>query len=137
MIATCLHNTGSALGAPARGGFYSPETRFPLTVGAQYDVHGLGLFGSVLLALVVPDRSERPWWLPVGVFEIPSGPLPHGWEFALWDGFGASGSPVGDTWTAVWGYPELVRSQEHRDGLVEREVDDLRIFYARTAKPED
>ncbi len=79
MIASRIHNTGSSLGAPSRGNFYSVETVFDLQVGADYHVLGLGIFSTVLLDLVY-DETGKPNWLPVGLFDFLCPAMPTGWE---------------------------------------------------------
>jgi len=53
-------------------------------------VLGLGIFETVLLALVC-DETGKPNWLPIGLFEFERTTLPTDWEFALLDGAAASG----------------------------------------------
>jgi hypothetical protein len=128
VIGRCIHNTGSSLGEPSRGGFYGAGTVFHLELGKDYIVLGLGIFETVLLALVC-DETEKPNWLPVGLFEFKSSALPADWEFALLDGAAASGSDASNRWVARWGYAQLVRDDHHSDALVARDVDALAIFF--------
>lgn len=127
MIGRCVHNTGASLGEPERGAFYSRTTVFNLSLGKLYPIVGLGVFETVMLALVC-DESGLPNWLPVGVFEIEPTILPPGWEFALFDAVGASGGAVSNRWVARWGYAELVHDDGHLDGLIEREPAALEVF---------
>ncbi len=127
MIARCIHNTGSALGQPLRGNFYTVETVFEVELGKEYVVLGLGIFETVLLALVC-DETGKPNWLPIGLFEIEHTVLPAHWEFALVDGAAASGGDASNRWVALWGYPELVRDDRHSDALIERDPRALEIF---------
>ena len=133
MIGRCVHTTGASLGGPERGAFYSGTTVFDLELGKLYPIVGLGLFETVMLALVC-DESGRPNWLPVGVFEIDSTTLPTDWEFAVLDGRGASGGDVSDRWVVRWGYPELVHDDRHLEGLIEREPAALEVFSRELAK---
>jgi hypothetical protein len=66
LIATCVHNTGSSLGVPERGHFYLAKTVFDLRIGAEYPVFGLGIWETVLVALVCDDTG-KPNWLPIRV----------------------------------------------------------------------
>lgn len=133
MVGRCLHNTGSSLGEPIRGAFYSHTTVFQLEVGKRYAVMGLGIFETVLLALVC-DESGDPNWLPIGLFEFDDPSLPDSWEFALLDGTAASGGEASDRWVARWGYHELVRDESHSDALIERELGALEIFHRELEK---
>lgn len=85
MIAKCIHNTGCGLGEPSRGSFYSAETVFHVELGKDYVVLGLGIFETVLVALVC-DETGKPNWLPIGLFEFEDTGMPADWEFALLDG---------------------------------------------------
>ena len=128
MIARCIFNSGSDLSNPARDSFYTEHTVFHLVVGKEYVVVGLGIFETVLVALVC-DETGKPGWLPVGLFEFDVSSMPSDWEFALYDGVAASGGDSLNRWVARWGYHELVADKTHSDGLVERNPHDLEVFY--------
>ncbi len=132
MIARCVRNTGSMLGMPSRGGFYSLDTVFPLEVGEEYPVLGLGIFETVLLALVC-DETRKPNWLPIGLFVFERTAMPDTWQFALLDGVAASGGDASNRWVARWGYPELVRNDKHSDALIERDDGALSVFFRELA----
>jgi hypothetical protein len=70
---------------------YTAQTVFSVEVGTNYGVLGLGLFETVLLALIC-DETGKPNWLPIGLFEFEHQRLPDDWEFAVLDGVAASGS---------------------------------------------
>lgn len=127
MIARCVRKTGAALGEPSRGSFYTLETVFHLEVGKHYVILGLGIFETILLALVC-DETQKPNWLPIGLFDLTDKELPAGWEFGVLDGIAASGGDASNRWVARWGYPELVRDDRHSDALIERDPDALAIF---------
>ena len=133
MIATCVHGTGPSLGTPARAHLYSEQTAFPLTVGADYHVMGIGVWGTVLVALVIDD-GRNPTWLPAGLFEIEPQRIPADWEFALLDGAAASVGEPDRGWVAMWGYPELVRDESHSDALLERDQEALDVCFRELAK---
>jgi hypothetical protein len=132
MIGRAVHDIGTTLGSPKRGGLFSAETAFHVTVGREYPVLGLGMFETVLLALVCDD-TNKPNWLPFGVFEFQSTPLPADWEFVLVDSFAASGADASNRWVAVWGYPELVHDRSHSDRLIERDPAALEVFFRELA----
>jgi len=128
VIGRCIHNVGSALAQPARGAFYGDQTAFHLEVGKGYLVLGLGVFETVLLALVC-DETGKPNWLPIGLFDFGPTALPDEWEFVLLDGAAASGGDATNRWVARWGYAELVRNDRHSDGLIERDPAALEFFF--------
>jgi hypothetical protein len=110
------------------------DETYPLTVGSEYVVVGMGLWENVLFVLVRDDWG-KPCFARAGLFELGSGEIPAGWRFALCPGIRASGrelwvQPCG----AVWGYDELVDKPEHLGELAERVPEALAIFereYAR------
>lgn len=128
-----MRNTGATLGVPERGHFYGANTVFDLSIGAEYPVLGLGIWETVLLALV-SDETGKPNWLPVGLFEFNSENVPADWEFALLDGLAASAGDASNRWVARLGYPELVRNPSHSDELIERNPAALRIFFRELAE---
>src|ERR1051326_9033181 len=99
MIGRAVHDSGATLGSPDRGHFYSAETAFHVTVGREYPVLGIGVFETVLLALVCDD-TEKPNWLPIGVFEFSSYALPTDWQFVVVDPLAASGGKASHGWVA-------------------------------------
>ncbi len=133
MIGRCVHSTGKGLGPPSRGHFYSTETVFHVQVGSEYQMLGMGIWETTLLALVCDDTG-KPNWHPIGLFEFEPQRLPADWEFALYDGEAASGGDVQSRWVARWGYSKLVRDPSHSDGLIERDPSALEIFYRELAK---
>ena len=110
-----------------RGG-YTNQSEFPLEVGKDYIILGLGLFKTVLDVLVW-DESDRPNWTPVGLFDIQRQTMPSHWQFAVLDSQAASGGPAGYGWLARWGYPRLVDGDSHSDGLMERDVDEMQFCF--------
>lgn len=133
MIARCIHNSGSELGPPTKGGFYTSKSVFHLKIGVEYEIFGLGLFSATLSALVC-DETGKPNWRPLSLFEVDPQAFPPWWEFAVRDPAVAEGDETSDRWVALWGYPELVRNASHSDGLLERDRDALDIFFREVAK---
>lgn len=136
MIAICVANRGSDLGQPARGHLYSERSTFHLTVGTTYVVMGMGIFDSTMVALVCDDTG-KPNWLPVGLFELTPQKFPDNWEFRLFDGRAASGGNTVGGWVARWGYPDLVRDEQHVDRLIERDPLALRTFFTELKEATD
>lgn len=128
MIVPCIRSTGASLGPPVRRAFHTAESVFHVTVGEEYRVFGLGLFETTLLALVVDD-TDKPNWLPVGLFDFAGCEIPHGWHFAVFNGLAASGTAAPDGWVALWGYSDLVHDRRHSDRLVERDPGAMDAFF--------
>jgi hypothetical protein len=136
MIGRCVHNSGASLGQPQRGHFYTDQTVFHLQVGSDYAVLGMGIWETILLALVVDD-TRRPRWFPAGLFEFEPQPLPSDWEFVLLDGVAACGGEASNRWVAKWGYPDLVRDDSHSDALMEGDPAALEVLWGEFAKRPD
>ena len=133
MIARCVRNTGASLGEPVRGDCYKKESVFHVAVGAEYPVLALGMFETVLSALVC-DETGKPNWLPLGLFEFEPQLLPAEWRFAVFDSPAASGGDASNRWVAKWGYSELVDDPTHSDRLIERDPEALEVFFTELAK---
>jgi hypothetical protein len=125
--ARCTGTSGADLDSEPGRYFHTDRTQFHVDVGEVYDVFAIGMWETVLLALV-RDNTGNPNWLPVALFEIGLSPLPTAWEFALLDPVAASGGESANRWVALWGYPELARNPAHSDSLIERDPDALRVF---------
>ena len=129
----CAFNRSSALPAEQRGRLVDVDEMYPLTVGSEYVVVGMGLWENVLFVLVRDDWG-KPCFARAGLFELSSGEIPEGWRFALGPGIRASGR---DLWVqpcgAMWGYDELVDDPAHLGALEERDPDALAIFERRVA----
>ncbi len=133
MKLTCAFNRSSALPDEQRGRMVDVDETYPLTVGSEYVVVGMGLWENVLFVLVRDDWG-KPCFARAGLFELGSDDVPDGWRFALCPGIRASGrelwvQPCG----AVWGYDELVDDPAHLSALEERDPDALAIFERRMA----
>ncbi|NNN21003.1 MAG: hypothetical protein HKL80_03260 [Acidimicrobiales bacterium] len=127
LIARCIGSTGADLGPATAREFHSDRTKFGTTIGAWYQIFGMGIWETVFVVLVRDDYG-KPSWLPIGLFDFEISKLPSDWEFRLIDGIAASGGDASNRWVAVWGYSELVRNPSHSDALLEREPEALRIF---------
>ena len=111
------------------------ETAYELNIGMTYKVYGQCLAGNCLLYLIdAIDREglSHPTWYPAGLFAAVDGAMPSSWEFSY------SREKEASPWgvVAVWGYPELVRSQEHFSRLQERKEDAMMVFLRRRAEIE-
>lgn len=132
MIARCKYNTGKDI--PGRGRMaVSPDATYPVKVGRDYTVMGMGIFETDLSVLIC-DETGKPFWHPIGLFDIPTQEVPLHWEFCLLDGVAASGGDATNRWIAKWGYPELVRDPDHSEKLMERDPLALDLFFRQLAE---
>lgn len=108
----------------------SDETKYDnIKLGAIYDVLALMLAGARLDCLI-KDNYGMPAWVPFKLFEVINGDIPSDWIFsdaekqggyeALYNSFGIK---------YMIGYKRLVESYSHYLGLMERNGDDIQIFF--------
>lgn len=129
MIGACVCNRGSELGAHLAGGSWTPESQWHLIVEKNYLFLGLGDFEYGVGALVL-DETNTPCWAPIGLFETRVQRIPEAWEIAFEDAIGASGVPQRHGWFWIAGYPELVRNETHREGMLLGDTDERAKFRA-------
>jgi hypothetical protein len=127
MKVRCKANRGKFLGTEVNRYFHSDDTQFGVIINTDYVVLGIGIWETVLLALIADD-SGLPSWLPVALFDFEEVVWPQEWQFALLDPLAASGGNATNKWVARWGYSELVREPGHSDALIERNKEALSIF---------
>ena len=98
------------------------QTKYPLKPGEVYIVYGQHIYRNVLSYLIIGTYENLPSWYPAELFEVVDPLLPMEW-FCQYD----SNSVL----SALWGYYELVLSENHYDDLIEREDEAIRIFLKR------
>lgn len=135
MLLKCTATLGSDLGPHQRGEYYFPRTRFELTRERSYHAYGMAMINGGLMVLVEDDYN-KPAWIPLQAFEVEDPALPPGWLFNYVPGVTLGGMPGEWVVEAIWGYPELVRSEEHYSELIELEPSALAIFKAQHVGPE-
>jgi hypothetical protein len=135
MLVRCIANSPEALGRPEARAFHGVHTDYSdLEVEKEYPVLGLSLSELVLLAFVVV-AWEKPFWLPVGLFDFTNATLPGCWKFSVENRVAASGGPADYAKRiAIWGYPKLVEDSTHSDMIVERDPDAMAIFRRELAR---
>ena len=125
--AVCVRRSGSQIGVPTRSSLFFEDTEFDgLVLGDSYRVFGVGMWGTTLVALA--EVYTDPMWLPVGVFDFASDAFPSSWKFSILDPLSASGVGNEDQWNFLFGYERLVENEVHRDGIIEREPEELDSF---------
>ncbi len=92
-----------------------------LVYGEEYEVHGVALI-DVLSYLVVVNSD--PFWIPSLFFEVIDANVPRKWECKHY-------YPSEEHLAVfVLGYPDLVWSKEHFDGLSNLNKSDVKKFFA-------
>ncbi|WP_156754920.1 hypothetical protein [Actinokineospora pegani] len=126
MLVRCVANSGADLPPPRFGLYHSEHTRFPVTIGQDYRVHGVMMYRGGVIVLI-RDDDGLPNTYPVELFEVVDGTFPDGWKAA----FPLEGDQGHQ---AVFGYPELVDDDDHLRALQEREGAALRVFVDMAAE---
>lgn len=121
----------------------TPNVPFPvhnprkyLEIDKIYNVYGVFFYQSELLYLIVgqeekTDESKTlPSWEPAELFEIIDNQLPPDWYFER-SREKLPTEKLIDSNSAIWGYRELACSPHHSDRLLEREIEDIKIFLKR------
>lgn len=120
MLANCVSRQFSDLADHQQGRHRRTTGSYDITVGLAYNVAGMGIWENVLHFLVRNDQGI-PEFIPAGLFDCPSQPLPGSWRFALRPGIAAEGSELWESpCAAIWGYEELVSDPIHAEALGER-----------------
>jgi hypothetical protein len=86
----------------------------------KYFVYGIGIYNGSAMALIDPMDDCRPVWYEFSQFEVMEGEIPSG--FSVF--FDAKSSD----WTFIAGYSDLVHSEEHFNGILERDKKCLEEF---------
>lgn len=106
---------------------YTTESAFDQTLvaGKTYIVHGVSVWVHGLVHyLLDPSDSAAPVWYPAELFRVLDARVPASWRF--WHRPDATFHVI-----AIIGYQELVEDTSHYDGLLERNGEALRVFWAR------
>ncbi|GAB4271355.1 MAG: hypothetical protein Tsb0018_03460 [Opitutales bacterium] len=134
MKVICRCNIGSGLPSSYYELGYTNQTKFNIQVGKSYWIYGISLWRNETLHYLIADEDEHfdypyydPTWKPAVLFDIESGKLPRRWYFRKFK------EDPEFPLLALWGYDELVNSNDrsHYIGLIEREVEHLKIFQER------
>lgn len=121
MKVVCISNEGFMLSRNSVKEGYDRKTTYrALAIKKNYDIYGMILYDGGMRYLIYDDY-ENPMWYPAELFEIEDSKLPNFWHYKY---YGYDGYNV----AAIWGYDELVNSEEHYDGIVEREKEDIELF---------
>lgn len=124
----CINKSGNHLAEKA--GYPSDYESLSLKVGTEYVVYAMAVWDEYLYYLLKPDHEDPdlnidPVWYPFEWFEIMDHRLPATWSF------NHIAEPNVQELSLIWGYKEIAFNLEHHKGIMEREAEDLAIFYAR------
>jgi hypothetical protein len=122
MNVRCVANTGKDISEKTFAIGYSLETIFELEVGRIYTVYGICLWKGSLHYLLMGGEHNYPSWYPSELFNVVDKLLPIEWYFDYFKTLDI---------TAIWGYKELVKEDNHFDDLMERDKKALEVFLNR------
>ncbi|PLR80094.1 phosphoribosylaminoimidazole synthetase [Bacillus canaveralius] len=123
MVVRCVLNEGYLFSPrKVRQGLTQKTTYNEITIHREYNVHGI-LFYEDGLRYLLFDDCETPYWYPADLFVVIDNKVPEQWYYKF---FGYE-----ETVSAIWGYYELVHSEEHFDGLSEQETKAIDLFLKR------
>jgi hypothetical protein len=124
MRVLCTTNRGSNLSVRHLKSGYTASSEFDLEIGREYIVYGISLWKGLLAYLIIGE-GMYPHWYTSELFSISRSEVPPGWHFAR------RSEEEGYDTTAVWGYEELVNSEDHFDDLSNLEKTAIDIFVER------
>jgi hypothetical protein len=132
VFAKCLYTDAAHSGKKVLGEWGPGERPYDLTLGGEYPIFGIGIFEGAFSALVLSD-ARKPDWVPVKLLGIGSLSLPADWELAVFDSELREGADGWGRWAMRCGYTELAHNLAHVEGLIERDEEQLRVFYREVA----
>src|SRR5688500_190576 len=130
MKVLCTADDGNCLTDKHFEAGYTPSSEFDLDIGKEYVVYGICIWKG-LLSYLLMGEGLHPHWYPSELFSITQRELPPDWYFAYF------GDSDGRDLQALWGYYELINSEDHFDELSELEKDALQVFLIRKAETDE
>jgi hypothetical protein len=128
MRVLCIEKTGAGLTEKRYEHGFTRASEFDLQVDQEYSVYGITLWQGLLSYLLIGEGSQT-YWYPAELFRVTQNELPPNWHFANF-GQGAAAN-------AIWGYSELVNTEDHFDALANLEEDALKIFWTRKIETDE
>ncbi|EMC8781285.1 hypothetical protein [Providencia rettgeri] len=138
MIIKCIFNSVKNISMDYRCLNETDETDYSfLTIGSDFTVYGLMFFSNRVDYLICLD-DNYPIWVPSNLFEVNTQELPNNWSLCITylnsnykildDSFGIK---------SIISYHNLVNNISHYIGLLERNPDDLKLFFLEKKKIDD
>ena len=124
MRVLCKSNSGRDLSAKHFAIGYTSSSEFDLEKGKEYVVYGI-ILNQRLLSYLIVGEGSWPSWYPAELFSLTRKDLPENWYFAYLR------EDEGFVVNAIWGYEELVETENHFDGLSNMNKLDIELFLKR------
>jgi hypothetical protein len=94
-------------------------TEYGVPQDETFEVFAFGVYSGKLMLLLDLSDDSRPVWFDASDFVITSSNVHQDWKATYSEG---------DDWSLVMGYAELIGSDDHFNGLLERVEVDMQIF---------
>jgi len=124
MKVLCIANRGSNLSAKNFEEGNTSSTELDLEIGKEYVVYAINLWKGLLGYLIVGE-GMYPAWYPAELFNVTRNEIPNDWYFARFS------EEQGFDLYAVWGYDNLVNTEDHYDELANLEKKAIDVFVER------
>ncbi|OTN87627.1 hypothetical protein A5819_000073 [Enterococcus sp. 7E2_DIV0204] len=98
------------------------KSEYPLKKDEVYTIYGQHIYKNVLSYLIIGTYENLPSWYPAELFEVVDQQVYLEWYYSY-----ESNSVI----SALWGYKELILTENHHDELIERTDEAIEIFLKR------
>lgn len=138
MLIKCIFNSGKDLPYDSRCLNESDETDYSfIKIGTEFIVYGLIFFPNRIDYLICLE-GNNPTWIPANLFEIKDARLPMNWSICITstnDNFKVLNESMNIK--SIISYTDMVTSISHYTGVIERESEDLKVFFHEKDKIDD
>lgn len=121
MKVVCKYNNGNDIDPNLLPLGFNSESETNLILEKEYIVLGIMLYEKSIFYLL--DEDLNPFWYPDILFSISESKINSNWHFKM---ITKQESPYAQ---AIWGYLELCFLKGHNDRLMERDSNDMQIYF--------
>ena len=123
MKVRCLATTGSGINTFTLSNIGDlTKTEYPLEKDEIYTIYAQVLFKNVLHYLIIGTYEDLPSWYPAELFEVVDHQVHLEWYYNY---------EVNSVVSGLWGYKEIVLTDNHYDDLIERTDEAIEVFLKR------
>ncbi|OTN87636.1 hypothetical protein A5819_000082 [Enterococcus sp. 7E2_DIV0204] len=123
MKVKCVSTTGKGLNKFTMNNSRDTEqVKYPLKKDDIYTIYGQHIYNNILGYLIIGTYENLPSWYPAELFEVIDHQVHLEWYYNYEEDSVIS---------ALWGYKEMVLTDNHYDDLIERTDKAKRIFLKR------
>ncbi|MGX7137189.1 hypothetical protein RV15_GL001170 [Enterococcus silesiacus] len=88
----------------------------------MYTIYAQVLFKNVLHYLIIGTHEDLPSWYPAELFEVVDHQVYLEWYYNY---------EINSVVSGLWGYKEMVMTDNHYDDLIERTEEAIEVFFKR------